>query len=111
VSSYISLFISIGTKYATVLFLPLFLLWRKIPQNLGFEFLVVMAYIGAVFQFWSRELLPHYFLVPIGIVALVPQKKKLVWITILLSIAVLFVRYYDFLLTGTWNTVKLSVLK
>lgn len=88
----ISWIISVGIKYATVLNFP----------GLPLFWLVVLSYIGALVQIFSRELLPHYFIVPIGFAALLPENRKLFWVGFLISLVLLLFRYVPFLYSGRW---------
>lgn len=94
--NWLAYIISVGIKYATVLMPPF-------VKNLNF--LVILAFIGAFIQIGSRELLPHYFIVPIGFLALVINSRLLVVSGVLLSIALVVIRYYSFILTGSWFTI------
>lgn len=98
---------SAGIKYATALFLPIFI-WSKISQRAQLLWLVVLAITGAILQMVSREVLPHYLIVPIGFVALMPEKKWIVWSGIILSVGLLVIRYYPFFLTGIWVPIKIG---
>lgn len=99
--SIISLLISIGIKYVTVLFLPIFY-FPKISMERKLKFLIVAGYLGAIIQVGSRELLPHYFIVPLGFAALLPEKKTLFWLGMFLSVILILVRYLPFLYFGQW---------
>ena len=84
--------LSAGVKYVTIL------LWPR----LALKWLVILAYAGAVAQIFSRELLPHYFIVPLGISALAPNNRLIMWSAIIISLVLLLLRYYPFLSTGVW---------
>ena len=84
--------LSAGVKYVTIL------LWPR----LALKWLVILAYAGAVAQIFSRELLPHYFIVPLGISALLPNNRLIMWSAIIISLVLLLLRYYPFLSTGVW---------
>lgn len=103
--SLVTLAASIGIKYATVLFLPFFI-FSKILHRYRLWGIILAAYFGAVLQAGTHELLPHYFIVPLGFAAL-SENRSLVWFGILLSIVLLVLRYYSFLFTGTWLTISL----
>lgn len=96
--NWLAYLISVGIKYATILNPPFI-------KNL--KALILLAYIGAFAQVWSRELLPHYFLVPLGFSALLPNDKRVVWIGVALSVTLIFLRYYQFFITGAWLTIGL----
>lgn len=90
--SYLFWLLSVGIKYTTIFLLPRFSL----------KWLVILAYAGALIQVFSRELLPHYFIIPLGFSALLPENKYLVWGEIILSLVLLLFRYPFFLLYGQW---------
>ncbi len=104
--SYLNLLISIGIKYATVTFLPVWLFWTRFTEKQRIYYLIALAYLGVLAQIASREILPHYFLVPIGFSALLPQSRRLWAATIILSLALLLARYLPFLYSGQWLTLK-----
>jgi len=106
--SLIALGVSVGIKYTTVLLLPLFIL-KKIGESRRGIFLVALAYFGAILQSLGREILPHYLIVPLGFTALALENKTLLWIGAIVSLVLLVVRYYNFLLTGVWWPLKLPV--
>ncbi len=100
--SLFALAVSIGIKYSTVLFLPFFL-WKKLDSNRRFQFILVAAYAGAFFQIASREVLPHYFIVPFGFSAL-STNRYIILGMLILSFILLFIRYYGFISTGSWTS-------
>jgi len=104
-SALVVLAVSIGIKYATVLFLPLFI-WKKIPPEKRLTWLILAAYAGALLQIGTHELLPHYFIVPLGFSAL-SQSRILIWGIIIFSALLLILRYYSYLATGVWLTISL----
>lgn len=87
---------SIGIKYVTFIQFP----------GLPLSWLVLLAYIGAILQFGSRELLPHYFIVPLGFSALLPENKYVVWTGIALSMILLVLRYIPFISSGVWVPLR-----
>lgn len=100
VLSCISLIFSVGIKYSTILLLPAFVI-RSL------KLAIILAFAGAIFQVLSRELLPHYLIVPLGFAALMPDNKKLIYTTIAVSIFLLLIRYYPFISTGVWVSLHL----
>lgn len=88
----LSWIMSIGIKYSTVFNFP----------GLPLSWLVVLSYLGAIAQIFSRELLPHYFIVPFGFAALLSTSKKLFWFGFILSAVLLLIRYSPYLYTGQW---------
>lgn len=97
-ASFISLLVSAGIKYSTIILLPAFIFK-------SLKLAVLLAFLGAGIQVLSREILPHYLIVPIGFVALMPESKKVVKLTIALSILLLVVRYYSFISSGVWGKI------
>ena len=99
--SLILLFLSIGVKFATVTILPFFFLRSG-------SLVIILAILGSLTQIYYRaDFLPHYFIVPMGIISLYPDRKKLVITTLIISIALLFIRYLPFLYTAHWLAIKL----
>ena len=92
ITGIVSWLVSVGIKYATSLTFP----------GLPLRWLIFFAYLGAMAQVIYRELLPHYFIVPLGFAALLPANKKLIWVGFILSLAFLLVRYLPFFYTGQW---------
>ncbi len=90
--SYLFWLFSVGIKYVTIF----------LPPRFSFRWLVVLAYVGAIAQVLSRELLPHYFIIPLGFSALLPNNKYLIWLGIVLSFILVVIRYSPFLLYGQW---------
>lgn len=103
--SLLLLAMSAGIKYATGLFLPFFV-WPKISPTRRFQAILAAAYFGALLQIGSREILPHYFIIPFGFSAL-SQNRYVIWLALLLSGILLIVRYYGFIFTGSWATIKI----
>lgn len=104
-SSLLALVMSIGIKFATVLFLPFFL-WPKLSLRFGLIGIILAAYLGTLLQIGTHELLPHYLILPLGFSAL-SENRYLIWLGIILSLVLLIFRYYNFLFTGTWVTINL----
>ncbi len=98
--SFGALLLSAGIKYSTIVLLPAFIFK-------SLKLAIALAFIGAGAQVLSREFLPHYLIVPIGFVALLPENKKLIYGTVALSIIVLIVRYYPFISSGVWLSLHL----
>lgn len=84
--------LSAGIKYVTILLFPRF----------SINWLIALAYGGAVAQIFSRELLPHYFIVPLGFTALAYKNRFWFWMGIIISFILLLMRYFPFILTGNW---------
>ncbi|MBI3559146.1 hypothetical protein HY085_02005 [Candidatus Gottesmanbacteria bacterium] len=106
IKSYIFLLLSIGIKFATVLFLPVFVFWKRISEKQRMIALISLAYFGAMIQLYFRDLLPHYFIVPLGVAALYPKNRFNVGLLLLLSFVLLLIRYLPFLYSGQWPNIK-----
>lgn len=100
IASYFSLIMSIGIKYSTILLLPAF-----VTKSL--KLAVVLAFAGALAQALSRELLPHYLIVPFGFAALLPGNRKLLGAVVIGTVILLLLRYYPFISTGQWLPLKI----
>lgn len=97
----LNIIISIGIKFSTVLMAPL-LFFKSKPWFINS--LIIAGYTGALVQIFSRELLPHYFLVPIGLTALSNNRRWKI-LAVFLSAILLLIRYVPFLYTGQWLTL------
>lgn len=100
---WVNLLLSIGVKFSTITLIPVFFFSKG---KWFIDGLIIASYFGAIIQIFSREILPHYFLVPLGFSALT-DNKKWHYLAIALSIILLFARYLPFLHTGVWTTYKL----
>jgi hypothetical protein len=100
---WVNLLLSIGIKFSTVTLAPVFFFSKR---KWFIDGLIIASYFGAIIQIFSREILPHYFLVPLGFSAL-SDNKKWHYLAIVLSVILLFARYLPFLYTGVWATYKL----
>jgi hypothetical protein len=108
--SYLSIFLSAGVKYTTVIFIPIFLFWRKIISKTGYEkilliFLFVLS-IPLSIQIYLREPYPWYFIPFIGITSLLPRVKRFHYYIYCFSVGFIL-RYYPFLFTGEYSKQNL----
>ncbi len=103
----LDLFLSIGIKYATLAFLPVFLFFKSIPEKYKGVLFISMAYVGALAQCFSREILPHYFIIPLAATSLFPGLRRWWIVGVVLSATLLFSRYSPYLYTGEWPPLKL----
>lgn len=108
VSGLVSLLVSIGIKYATVTMFPVFVLSKFVKKYTGHltGILIILSLFGTLVQILNRELLPHYFIVPIGFIALYPKNRKITNMLIAFTVVLLLIRYVPFLYTGQWLTIK-----
>lgn len=93
-----NIFLSVGTKFSTLTLLP-FLFFEN--KKWFIDGLIIASYLGVIIQILNRELLPHYFLVPFGFTVL-SNNVKWHYLMIVLSIALLIIRYLPFIYTGQW---------
>jgi hypothetical protein len=100
---WLNLLLSIGVKFSTLTLVPIFFFSKK---KWFYDGLIIASYLGALIQVFTREILPHYFLVPLGFSAL-SNNKKWHYLSVVLSLILLLFRYLPFLYTGEWVTIKL----
>lgn len=104
----IFLIISILIKYATIFLLPVFILvvikiLRKaeVKWNKIFMYSSILMFIVFLFSAFREEIYPWYAIWFLTFVALIPQKKILLYISLAFSFGLLF-RYVPFMLTGSY---------
>lgn len=100
--SFLSLLVSAGIKYATVILLPLFLFsrWLKREQIILLSFwALLLVFCLAPFR---EEIYPWYVIWLISFAALVPERRFIFWLTIAFSFGTLG-RYLPFLYTRSWE--------
>jgi len=100
--SFLSLLVSAGIKYATVILLPLFIFsrWLKKEQIALLSFWALfLVFCLAPFR---EEIYPWYVIWLISFAALVPERRFIFWLTIALSLGTLG-RYLPFLYTRSWE--------
>lgn len=100
---WVNLLLSIGIKFSTLTLIPAFLF---ISSKRFYDWLISTAYLSVLLQIVFREVLPHYFLLPLGLTAL-SDDKKWHYLAMTVSFVALFARYIPFLYTGEWVTYKL----
>lgn len=107
--AWLMLGLSVGIKFATALFLPIFALvnfWQAQSKKINWEkvmFLAFLLMIAAVLAAVKRdELKPWYLLYPLPFLAFLPAKNWLFWPMMGLSLGALF-HYAPFLYQGNWN--------
>lgn len=103
--SALSLVVSIGVKYASGLFIPVFY-WPKIKDATRVRLLALLSLVGAFLQTYNREFLPHYLILFLGFASL-DNNKKLFLVTAMGSAFLLVVRYFPFLSTGAWSPMRI----
>lgn len=107
---FLSLLISIGIKYATIVLLPLFLWPKKLSPETFFMiayWLMFLAFLSAPLR---EEIYPWYVIWLITFAALLPKNRFIFWITSALSFATLL-RYIPFIYSGTWEGLTPVVKK
>ncbi len=101
VLSLISLFLSIGIKYATVLALPLFFLKRKISPSISHIYLLLSFFLAPLLYNYSTQYQPWYitWILPF---ATLSGSAEVKWISAAYSLGGLL-RYLPFISTGLWQ--------
>lgn len=107
VTSLVFLGISAGIKYATIVFLPFYFLfgWLKKPRKksrLVTELALAMYFVFLFLSPLREEIYSWYLIWIISLVALVPEKKFLSWLTLGFSLGLLL-RLTPFLYTRQWT--------
>lgn len=107
--AFVLLFLSIGLKYATVFFLPvfIFLLWKRNINNIAWyklflEILLLML-IPLFYVTMRTNFQPWYLIYILALVPLIPQYKIVQKIILFVSVVSLGV-YIPFLFFGNWNS-------
>lgn len=104
--SFLLMILSVGVKFVTALFLPVLLWWTRFSEDMRMKALLFLSFLGVAMQIYFRDLLPHYFIVPLGVAALFPRQKYLFTFSLLISLVLLLVRYLPFLYSGQWLSIK-----
>lgn len=92
------LLLSVGIKFVSILFLPLFFVKQSLLQN--YTYLYILWFIGLLPVIVQREAYPWYF-VPMVAFAALSQNRIIKLLTIAGSFALLF-RYVPYIKTGTF---------
>ncbi len=98
----VSLLISGGIKFLTLIFLPIFWFWRGRDW---FKFIKIQSWVlilSLLAVIWVREPYAWYFLTLVGLVALVTRDRLLFWLTLAISLGTLL-RYAPFLYFGNYQ--------
>ena len=99
----LSLLFSAGIKFVTIILLPFFVLCPKNRLN-WFLKLILLMLIGALFvEIIYREPYPWYFILPIGVGALLVENYIIRIVAVLTSLGVLL-RYAPYLYQGNYNS-------
>lgn len=100
--SYFWLVLSAGTKFATLMYLPVFIVgFKRLKEQWFFLSLFVLALISAPLQIYLRGLQPWYFILPFSILPFMYPRWKLktiLFITIILLLPLS--AYLHFIYTG-----------
>lgn len=105
------LLLSVGVKYLTIVFLPIYiLLWlSKKPRAEKNKLLLNNSYLISLISLIPlialRETYSWYFIIPIGLMALNLNKAKTIMLIVL---SFLIFRYAPFILIGEYNSVVLN---
>jgi len=99
----LSLLFSVGIKFVTLILLPFFVLYPKKKINWLLKSILFML-IGALFvEIIYREPYPWYFILPIGVGALLVENYIIRIVAVLTSLGVLL-RYAPYLYQGNYNS-------
>ncbi|OIP58169.1 MAG: hypothetical protein COX79_05320 [Candidatus Levybacteria bacterium CG_4_10_14_0_2_um_filter_36_16] len=117
VGSILFLLLSIGVKFATIIFIPLYLLiiFKKSSNTFIVNSLAFLAAVGVVItslasgQNKNPEFQPWYLLLFLPFVSLLESKKIILFVTVFITIASLL-SYFPFIADGHWpkNIVELK---
>lgn len=102
--SLISLLVSAGIKYVTIILLPLFLLLPRLRKERLISFSCWLLFSAFLLSPLKRELYPWYLIWVLPLVALETDNKMFFWLTIAFSFGLLG-RYLPFLYTGSWGGI------
>ncbi len=104
--AWLSLLISILTKYTTTALIPFAFLYQS--HRLSFSQFIRYSFFASLFAtilvITQRELLPWYFLPSLGLAALLPTSRQITIFTFSLSLSLLL-RYLPFLYIGSYTLV------
>lgn len=108
--AFLFLLLSVGIKFATAFFLPLFLIvlfWGRRRQKIDWEkiFLgaLVLMLAAVILASQRTELQPWYLVWVLPFVSLLTKRKWLLILSFTLSLGLLL-HYVPFLYTGNWNS-------
>lgn len=99
--AFLSLFVSGGIKYVTLVLLPIFGLWDRLKKEKLISLACGTLFLALFLSPLKRELYPWYLVWVIPFVALAVEKKFLFWLSISFSFGLLC-RYLPFLYTRSW---------
>jgi hypothetical protein len=111
VLSWAYLLLSIGTKFVTVLFAPLFFLKPpKIGMHKWLLSLVLLAFITTLAQSFARSLQPWYFILPVTVLCLLWGKIRARYILVLLLLCCIPLWSYIYLIYTGISTNALGAI-
>ncbi len=110
VKSLLSLLLSVGVKFITVLaVIPvLFFFWKKISFDFVIRSSIIILFIGLIPIFFAREIYPWYLVTLIGLLVLC-EEKSFIWIVIYVLSVGSLLRYIPFLFIGDYTTYVSSI--
>ncbi len=98
--------LSAGIKFITIIIFPILPFYKRLTKKNNMDLFLQIIYVlyitSLIYLFILREPYPWYFIPIVGLSALLPQKRKILYITIALSIGSLL-RYVPFLLYGIYT--------
>lgn len=102
--SLISLFASIGIKYATIVLTPLFIFSSKFKKEKLITYSAWLMFLVFLLSPLREEIYSWYLIWVIALVALIYKNCLLFWLTVALSFGTLC-RYLPFLYTRSWEGI------
>ena len=98
------LLFSIGIKYATIVLIPIYLLWlmHKINREKIFLYSAVLLFGVFLLSPLREEMYPWYLIWPLSLIVLIDGYSKVKALLVALSFGLLF-RYVPFMLTYSWS--------
>lgn len=102
--SWLTLLASVAIKFITVVVAPVIYCWKGKKQyfSKAITQMLILSSLATVVVIIFREPLPWYFITPLALVSLLPQKQTLSSLAIVLSLGLLL-RYAPFLLKGEYS--------
>ncbi len=104
VLSWIFLLLSAGMKYVTASAVPVWLWWKGKKNNFNQAVMTMLVFslVATGVAIYLREILPWYFITPLALLSLLPERKELQAASSIISAGLLF-RYTPFILIGEYT--------
>lgn len=103
--------LSVGVKFVTLAFLPIFLFlwWRRIDVKKNLPLILrvgwMLMIITLIPVFLQREIYSWYFILPLGLMVILPGKLEK---AVMIILSLLILRYAPFILIGEYNKTTLD---